>query len=236
MYAHSGGMLYRLNPTTLTPQAIGAMSGLGADLLDLAVDKDDHLVGITRDKLYKLDSVTGAATLLADLSGTAGGFTSLSYVPMSDDPNSSEILVTANNVGDVYRIDITGTSATAFGPIGNYGKRGNDVIKSSGDLFGVRGFGIYATVDIGSGTNDWLAKIDPVTWKATPLAQDTGFDHIFGLGFWGDKIYGFADDGFDAGTGKMIQIDKTTGKGTVLTTGSERWFGAGVTTNAVVIF
>ena len=237
VYAHSGSMLYKLNPTTLAPQVIGTM-GLGSNeqLLDLAVDKDDHIVGTTKNKIYKIDSTTGTATLLADLSDTAGGYTSLSYVPMSDDPNSTEILVTANSAGDVYRIDISGNTANVVGPIGNYGKRGSDQIKSSGDLFGVRGLGIYATVDVGSGTNDYLAKIDPVTWKATLLTQDTGFDHVFGLGFWGDKIYGFVDDGNTANTGKMIQIDKTSGKGTVLTSGAERWFGAGVTTNAAVIF
>ena len=236
VYGHSGTALYRLNPLTLSAVSIGAMTGLEGQLLDLAVDKNDKLVGSTATKFYSLDANTGKPTLLADFSGSAGGLTSLSYVPSNiSDPASPEVLVTANGDGDVFRIDVSGNSATAT-KIGNYGKRGADQIKSSGDLFGVRGFGIYATVDIGSGSNDWLAKIDPATWKATPLPNDTGYDKIFGLGFWGGRIYGFVDDGFEAGTGKIIQIDPVTGKGTLLVSGAERWFGAGVTTDAPTIF
>ena len=36
-------------------------------------------------------------------------------------------------------------------------------VRSSGDLFGVRGVGIFATVDVGTEPNDYLASIDPVT-------------------------------------------------------------------------
>ena len=59
---------------------------------------------------------------------------------------------------------------------------------------------------------DYLAKIDPATWKATPLGTGTGYSNIFGLGFWAGTIYGFIDAG--AGAGKMITIDQTTGAGT----------------------
>jgi len=65
VYAHSGGMLYRLNNKTLSAQPIGAMSGIGTqNMLDLAVDQNDKLVGITRDKLFGLNATTGAATLI----------------------------------------------------------------------------------------------------------------------------------------------------------------------------
>ena len=85
------------------------------------------------------------------------------------------------------------------------------------------------------GVTSALARIDPTTWKATPLANPTGYDKIFGLGFWGGKIYGFVDDGFDAGTGKLIEINSTTGTATMLNTSGVRWFGAGVTTSAPIL-
>lgn len=231
VYGHSGDRLYRLDPMTLAPTEIGAMTGLDAGLLDLAVDKNDRLVGITRLKLYSLSATTGAATLIRDLSASAQNFTSLSYVPgaaMSD----PDMLISANDQGNVYRIDETNGNAVL---LGNYGMHNSMQVVSSGDIFGVRGFGVFATVDVGTGTMDYLARIDTTTWKATPLPNPTGYDKIFGLGFWGGKIYGFVDDGFDAGTGKLIEINPTTGTATMLNSSGVRWFGAGVTTSAPIL-
>jgi hypothetical protein len=233
VYAHSGTTLYRLDATTLSSLPIGTMTGIGTQsLLDLAVDKDDHMVGITRDKLYSIDPATGAASLIRDLSQSATGFTSLSFVPDPANP-TADILISANDQGDVFRIDQSTGTATV---IGSFGTAGNGKVVSSGDLIGVRGFGIFATVNVGTEVNDYLAKIDPANnWKATPLGTGTQHDNIFGLGFWGGKIYGFVDKGFDAAMGTMIQIDPNTGASTDLSSGAIRWFGAGVATDAPVI-
>jgi hypothetical protein len=232
VYAHSGTTLYRIDTQTFTPQMIGTMAGLGTQsLTDLAIDKDDHMVGITLDKLYGIDSTTGTVTPIKDLSQSASGFTSLSYVPTDlNDPTSADILVSANDQGDVYQIDPTTGDATK---IGSYGTAGQGKVISSGDLVGVRGLGIYATVNVGSEPTDYLAKIDPVTWKATPLGTGTGFSNIFGLGYWAGTFYGFIDGG--AGAGKMITIDQNTGAGTVIQSGVQRWYGAGVTTDAPIV-
>jgi hypothetical protein len=235
VFAHSGGMLYRMNNKTLAAVQIGPLTGLGTqNLLDLAIDKDDKLVGITRDKLFSINAATGAATLVKALGTSAQDLTSLSYVPQSlSDPGSPDVLVSANDQGQVFSIDAATGNATQ---IGSYGSAANGVIKSSGDLFGVRGFGIFATVDIGTGTMDYLAKIDPDNgWKATPLGTGTGYDKIFGIGYWGGKIYGFVDNGFDVGGGKMIQIDPNTGAAILLSSADIRWFGAGVATDAPVL-
>jgi hypothetical protein len=232
VYAHSGGTLYRIDTLTLAPVEIGPMAGLGTQsLTDLAIDKSDRMIGITLDKLYSLDATTGTPTLVKDLSLSARGFTSLSFVP-SDlaDPNSEDILVSANDQGDVFSIDPATGDATN---LGSYGTVALGKVVSSGDLIGVRGLGIYATVDVGTEVNDYLARIDPVTWKATPLGAGTGFDHIFGLGYWEGTIYGFVSVG--TGAGKIITIDPNTGAGTEVQAGAIRWYGAGVATDAPVI-
>lgn len=235
VYAHSGGTLYRMDPLTLAATPIGAMIGLeGGSLLDLAVDKDGKIVGTTAKNLYALDASTGAPTLIKALTGDAQNMSSLSYVPgaSTSDP---DVLVSANYDGDVFRIDPTTGTANQ---IGSYGTTTDGkVIGSSGDLFGVVGFGIYATVNLdGDKTVDYLAKLDPFNnWKATLMPQPTGYSKIFGLGFWGGKIYGFVDDGYDANTGRMIQIDATTGAAIELSRADVRWFGAGVTTVAPII-
>jgi hypothetical protein len=232
VYAHSGSMLYRIDTQTLSTVPVGPMSGLGTQsLTDLAIDKSDHMVGITLDKLYAIDAQSGSVTLIKDLSQSAKGFTSLSYVPTDlSDPNSTDILVSANDQGDVYQIDPGTGNATK---IGSYGSTGAGKVISSGDLVGVRGLGIYATVDVGTEPNDYLAKIDPVTWKATPIGTSTGFNNIFGLGYWAGRFYGFVDAG--AGAGKIILIDANTGAATEIAAGAERWYGAGVSTDAPVV-
>jgi hypothetical protein len=232
VYAHSGSALYRVDSMTLTTVEIGPLTGIGTEsLTDLAVDKNENMVGITLDKLYSINASTGSATLIKDLSQSATGFTSLSYIPTDlTDPNSADILVSANDEGAVYKIDPTTGDATQ---IGTYGMSGSNKIVSSGDLIGVRNLGIYATVDVGSQTNDYLAKIDPATWQATLIGTGTGFDKIFGLGFWAGTIYGFVDAGTNAG--KMITIDSNSGVGTLVNSGTVEWFGAGVTTDAPII-
>jgi hypothetical protein len=232
VYAHSGTMLYRVDSTSFTTVAIGPFNIDGESLTDLAVDKNEHIVGITLDRLYSIDSTTGSATLIKSLSQSATGFTSLSYIPTDlTDPNSADILVSANDDGAVYQIDATTGSAKQ---IGSYGMSGSNKIASSGDLIGVRDLGIYATVDVGNQqTNDYLAKIDPATWQATLIGSGTGFAKIFGLGFWAGTIYGFVDGGDNAG--KMITIDSTTGVGTLVNSGTVEWYGAGVTTDAPII-
>jgi len=238
VYAHSGTTLYRLNNLTLAAMPIGPLTGIGTqNLLDLAIDRDDHMVGITRDTLFSIDPTTGAATLIKNLEQTAQGFTSLSYAPADfNNPQSPDVLVSANDQGKVFRIDLPagGGQATAT-QIGSYGSSAAGAIISSGDLIAVRGFGIFATVDVGAGTEDYLARIDPVTWRATPLGIGTGFDKIFGLGYWNGRIYGFVDDGFAAGTGRVIDIDPNTGKGTLIGAGPIRGFGAGVSTAAPIL-
>jgi hypothetical protein len=211
------------------------MSGITGQLLDLAVDKSDRIVGASRTELYTISATSGAATLLRTLDASAQGFTSLSFIPGAS-PNDPDILVAANEAGDVFQINESNGTATK---IGNYGMSNGMQIKSSGDLFGVRGYGVFATVDIGDGTMDYLARVDPANnWTATPLPQSTNHDKIFGLGFWGGKIYGFVDKGFvnnQPAGGVMLQLDSVTGAATELATGSERWFGAGVTTDAPII-
>lgn len=235
VYAHAGKTLYVIDTQTLTPTRIGDFTNLATQsMLDLAVDRDGRMIGITRDKIFQVDSATAACTFLADF-GAVRGFTSLSFVPANPaNPDGPEVLIAANDAGAVYRIDIAGVTATAV-EVGSYGMQGGTPIGSSGDIVSVRGFGTVATVNVGTGP-DFLARLDPMNgWRATIVGTGTGFDNIFGLGFWEGKLYGFVDDGFDANSGKFIDISPTTGAGTLISQGAVRWFGAGVTTSAPII-
>lgn len=234
VYAHSGSKLYQVNTQTFAPVEIGTMGGLGTQsLTDLAIDKNDQMIGITLDKLYSINGTTGAATLVTDLSGSARYLTSLSFVP--EDPmnaGSRDILVAANSVGEVYEIDQTTGSATL---LGDFGEHQGQQISSSGDLIGVSGFGIYATVNVGTdeASQDFLARIDPTTWTATVIGGGTGFNDIFGLAYWEGTIYGFSSTSDTSG--KIITISPATGAATEIDSGGVSWYGAGVATDAPIL-
>jgi hypothetical protein len=235
VYAHSGQMLYRVNTTSLSVVSIGAFTNLGTQsMTDIAVDRDERMIGVTLNKIFEIDETTAAATLLATLTG-GDNLTSLSFVPANAaDPDGAEMLIAATSTGSVLRIDIAGTAATTT-VIGDYGQHQAMDIVSSGDIVYVKGFGTVATVDVGAvGGQDYLATLDPANgWAATVIGTGTGFDKLFGIAFWGGTLYGFADGG--AGAGSFVRLDRTTGVGTLIEAGTIRWFGAGVTTIAPII-
>ncbi|MEZ4404468.1 MAG: hypothetical protein R3B06_30895 [Kofleriaceae bacterium] len=236
VFAHSGQMLYRIDTATNAAVMVGAFTNLGTQsMTDIAVDRDGRMIGVTLNKIFEVDKATGASTKLADFSGS-DNLTSLSFVPANPaQPDGPEMLVAATDTGAVIRIDVTGTTATST-VIGDYGQHNGMDVVSSGDIVYVRGFGTVATVDVGAITgDDYLAVIDPANnWAATVIGTGTGFDKIFGVAFWGGALYGFADGGTGNG-GSFIQIDRQTGRGTLITAGAVRWFGAGVTTQAPLI-
>ncbi len=234
VYAHSGPDLYRIDTNNLDVIHIGAFGG--NNLTDIAVDKDGGMVGVSFGKLWSIDPGTGVATEIAAFDGQSDSLTSLSYVPVDpNDPDSAERLVTAGKSGDVYEVDPTTGAATV---IGNYGLSNGMQICSSGDIVSVRGLGTLATVTVGCPVFtglDYLATVDPTTWEVTLIGtESTGFDKIFGLGFWGGTIFGFVDaEGPDTGT--MITIDPVTGVGTPAVSSTFDWYGAGVTTVAPIV-
>jgi hypothetical protein len=237
VYAHSGTVLYRLDTSTLQPVMIGPFgAALGnASMTDIAVDKNDQMLGISLDNIYRIDTTTGEATLVTAYDG-AENLTSLSFVPLNlDDPDSAERLVAATDTGAVLEINQT-TGATT--QLGVFGTAANGTIRSSGDMVAIYGVGIFATVTIGDAPNpfdapDYLAQIDPSTWAATPLGTGTPYDKIFGVGFWRGKVYGFIDTGTG---GTIIEINPNTGAVVgAPNDGAIRWYGAGVTTDAPII-
>jgi hypothetical protein len=233
VYAHSGQTLYRLDTTTLTPVEIGPF-GIGASsITDIAVDKNDMMIGISLNNVYRIDVATGAATLLMPLAAATPNLTSLSFVPMDiNNHDSPERLVAATDQGTVLEIN-PATGATTN--LGAYGSTANGLIRSSGDIVAVTGAGVFATVTIGDTLTDpdYLARINPMTWQATPIGLGTGFDRIFGIGYWRGKLFGFVDR--NAAGGSIVELNQNTGAATVVNMATIRWFGAGVTTDAPII-
>ena len=244
VYAHSGTMLYRIDTATRVSTPVGSFTNLPMNqgMQDIAVDRNERMIGVTRTTIHEIDESNATTMQLATYTGA--NISSLSFVPANPaQPDGPEMLIAATETGEVLRIDINDVTRTATTMvIGNYGQQGTSDIGSSGDIVYVKDFGAVATVNVIPASNppavimDSLARLDPTNgWRATVIGTNVGFDKVFGLAFWGGKLFGFADNGFEAATGSFIEINPTTGASSLIETGSIRWFGAGVTTIAPLI-
>jgi outer membrane protein assembly factor BamB len=221
IFAHSSDTLYRLDPDTGVLSTVGAFQfppGQGGEeMTDLAIDADLRIFGVSFGSLYRIDAETAACTYLAPLTDSFNG---LSFLARGTFDPDQETLVGTSEGGNIYILDPATGASTLLGNYGNFQE-------SSGDLVSVEDFGTVATL-VGSGGGDVLARIDPQTGHATPIGA-TGFDGIWGLAFWKDRLYGFTSDG------KVLTIDPTTGVGTQLDAEPTQFWGAGVPTTAPVV-
>lgn len=222
VYAHSSSTLYRIDPDTLMVQQVGAFNwgAVGSDqMTDIAIDKTGAMIGVSFDRVYKVDSTNAQTTLLSNaLDGTFNG---LSFVPaaMLGQTGDDVLVGTRNSDGKVFRIDPMTGSATAIGDMGGFA--------SSGDLVAVDGFG---TVQTALGTaSDQLVRLAPQTFAASPIGSGTGYSQIWGVAYWKNKIYGFTNGG------QFVLIDPVTGSAMMVQNTGVNWWGAGVTTVAPVL-
>jgi hypothetical protein len=233
LYAHSGLNLYQLDASSFDVLPIGGFNTGGPSITDIAMDRNDVMVGISLAKIWSIDVATGAASEIAAFDGASEGLTSLSFVPIPG--SDAERLVAAGTTGNVYDVN-PATGAIVL--LGNYGLSNGSQIRSSGDIVSVRGLGTFATVTIGDVPSDpdFVARINTTTWAATPIGTlSTGYDKVVGLGYWRGTFFGFVDDGSVAGTGTVITIDPATGAGTPVQVSPFRWTGAGGATDAPIV-
>jgi hypothetical protein len=118
-------------------------------------------------------------------------------------------------------------SSGAVSSAGSFGS-----LACSGDLVAINDANgtIYATATDPScsSCNDKLVTLDPNSYAATVIG-DVGYTKVFGLGFWGGKLYGFTHAGL------TLQINPQTGAATQIDTSSYS-FSGGATTPLAPIF
>jgi len=222
VYAHTSSTLYRIDPDTLAVQMIAAFDwgSVGTDqMTDIAVDKNGVMIGVSFDRVYRVDPTNAKTTLLSN--SLDGSFNGLSFVPatMLGQTGDDVLVGTHGADGNVYRIDPMTGSATSIGNMGAY--------TSSGDLVAVDGFG---TVQTANGlASDQLVRLAPMTFAASAIGGGTGYGQIWGVAFWKNKIYGFTNGG------QFVLIDPTTGGAMMVKNTGVNWWGAGVTTVAPIL-
>lgn len=228
VYAHSAGTLFAFDPRALTVTPIGAFrlpdGSQAPQMTDLAVDSAGMIFTCGRTALYRVDATTAVATHVADFDLPTGvEFNGLTFLPAGALDPASEVLVGATDAGDYYRVD-PATGATTL--LGTY----SNGYVSSGDIVSVEGAGTFATVKRDDLTTDLLVRLDPRTGTATRIGEGIGYSRLFGLGYWRSRLFAFHADG------QLVEIDILTGQGTLVstTTGTDQFWGAGVTTLAPV--
>ena len=186
VYGHSADTLFRLDPKTNAVTEIGKFSGCGP-VIDIALDESSTFYAASYMALYTVDKKTAVCTEIA--SGTTYP-NSLSFVPKGTvDPNAEALVGYEDS--NYVRIDVkTGAKSTI-------GSLGAGALTSSGDIVSVKGGKSYLTVKGTSqcNTKDCLVEVDPATGKMTKNWGSIEHHNVFGLSFWGGKVYGFDEAG-----------------------------------------
>jgi len=155
------------------------------------------------------------------------------------DPEVEALIAASVEDGEWVLIDPDGTTADDIFTHLGYHDPGDYQYVSSGDIVsvqvGAEEFVTYATLKCASGyteagcESDFLALIDPETGEADIIGE-VGYTRLFGLGFWGNQVYGFNNQG------DYLTMDVDTGEGTLVEAyiGTVFW-GAGSTTKPHVI-
>ncbi len=226
VYAHSGSDLFRIDPANLHVTRVGNFvtrtmpRKFFGDVTDIAIDKAGKMTGITFNQLLRIDTATAECEVVAPLQG-GSQMNGLSWIRGDD---GTEILAATGNDGSMLEVNpVTGESQRIGSLSGGQ--------RSSGDLVSVQSYGTLITLrgdGMGDGS-DLLARLDHKTGQATVIGP-TGFRKVWGIGFWGNRVFGFSQ------TGEFILIDPRTGKSElVMRDGAYPFWGAGVSTSVTVI-
>jgi streptogramin lyase len=183
---------------------------------DLAVTPDGALYTISSNALYSVEAATGKATFVADVPG-------VDNVGMTFLPDGT--LLATDQAGGVRRVDPANGNVTEIGAFGGG-------YATAGDLVAVLDGTMYAISDMGpvgdEYDNNVLLTVDTATGVAAPVGQ-IGYGRVFGCAYANGHVFAFTADG------NLVEIDRTTGQGTLLRSypGIAFW-GAAVTPLVVV--
>ncbi|HEY8072478.1 MAG TPA: hypothetical protein VIF62_00165 [Labilithrix sp.] len=181
VFGHSADTLYKLDPDTKAVSVVGDFNGC-SQVIDIALDATSILYATTQEGLFTVDKATAKCASIA-----SGSYpNSLSFVPAGTVDPSVEALVGYQG-SDYVRID---TKTGAISTIGSLGKN----MTSSGDIVSVKGGSTYLTVK-GPSCNDCLVEVDPKTGGIVKNWATVSHTDVFGLAFWGGKVYGFDNGG-----------------------------------------
>lgn len=261
VYAHTDETLYQLDPLKVTDPLVkvGDFDCVGKGktdpaMTDIAVSKDGALFGVSQTGAYPLEvqgsTVHCKATWPLPSSGTV--FYGITMAP-ENTVAANEVLIAANDNGELFRIDDTTGKTTQVGTLGNdstgtpWALSGDIVFLANGG--NPVGFATVRTCPKNKCIpTDTLIEIDVAkvkpgkqsalkavrgqtnkgTWCQNAASPDT-FTSMFGIAAFEDKVYGFSRKG------ELVEIHNDDGTACLVAADPLLKFaGAGVTTTAPV--
>lgn len=214
VYAHSDNTLYVIDLATKALHTVGPFNAPPAGstthdvITDLAVAPDGTIWAVSETALYTASAADGHVTKHGSLSACGQRAVALTFTPAGK-------LYTGDFKGAICAIDISGATPVVGAPVtlsNGLALSGDLVAVGDGTVFGT----LYKLSDAsGHGTqiSNVLGKIDLATGQVTSLGA-TGFPKLFGVSFANGKVIGFTHDG----TGHAVELDPTTGVGSVYAT------------------
>ena len=224
VYAHGDHILYSIDLMAKTLVTVGPFNapkvGSSEDTItDLAVGPDNTIYVISKTNLYTASATDGHVTLLGAVT-TCG----TDNVAMTTTPDGK--LFVGDYQGAICRIDISTTPPTVM-QIGSVGSG----MALSGDLVGVSDGTVFATAykladpaNMGSNINNILVKLDTTTGAMQTQVGPTGFPKLFGVSYALGQVFAFTHDG----SGDVITVDPSTGKGTLFNSFMDPSTGKGI--------
>lgn len=212
LYAQTSGELFEIDPSNGDVVELGTFrTEDGTEVsgfVDIAIDLEGRLFGGTFDHFYRIDPETAEVSIVCDWIGEppfALAFTS-----------EGELVAGAGR--EIRIIDIDTCQDRAL-------LRDSD-FETSGDLVGLPDGYLYWSVRGERDQPDELVRIDPSNGRTEWLGI-IGFEKLFGMAYFEDRLYGFSDDG------SMVRIEPGNANSFLLgRTADKRWYGA--TTNPVL--
>ncbi len=206
--------LYTLDLSTGKATLIGAIATEVTDIAFVGSELYgvDHKHGSPTMQLIKIDPATGEATVIGD---TGFAVVGLAYNPHRD-------ALYASAAKQLIAIDTKRGTGT---PVVTVANRDYNCGEVAFDRNGIA----YITL-IGADRKKRLATCDLYS-GAVKIIGDIGFPNLGSMEFFGDVLYGVTGNFFDLGSdGQLIQIDTTTGAGTLVTTTNPvgRWAGISI--------
>ena len=236
IWAHdSKNRLMKLNAKTFEVEIVGKMNT--SDIMfDLAVSPDDRIFTVSDDAFYEVDPKTAKVRKIANLDRPPGqekaSDVALTFMP-ADTSGQYKLLSADKDGGWLREIDVKTGRVTNVGQFGKNMRMAGDLVavtsKNGPVLFGISDHPDSSSDNgINDTANNRMIEINPLTGKAKKFDNQTGFRSIYGAAFLNNKLYAFNS------TGEVVEIDPSTGKGSLLNTCKDKdgntikFYGAGV--------
>jgi hypothetical protein len=197
VYVNDLQTLYVFDPNTLTLSTVGqfAVLGLIEQIVDVALAASGQLYGLAPTDFWSVNTTTGrASTQSQALFTQENGWTGVPGGLMLSGAQNGDVHLTDPNAGSTQKV-------------GNAGVRINDMVAFANGTV----YALFVPLGTTTPTVVSLGIVNTATGAISKIGA-TNFTGLYGMAFGGGKLLAFS------GTGQVVQLDPSTGAGTLLKT------------------